>query len=293
MTNLDLIDQTVAPQKKRAIPSLLRPHQAKEIVGDIKSIGNRLGSEAARKQIDVSAQKKQKRTLEQSLEDQTPKAFKAEQMDDAIQLEKDLRGDIVDGGMCTQEEMRKNPHGAVDKHLGWQDRTAIKQQLWKNLRLRLGASDHEFDNGMNGASRNLANLEMYRPKGGAKELNMDNTQIEGKKFYGGAKSVVFTDHEMLIIKAELPEIYQKMALLEPDQRQMIKQQIALSEKSIADASDEDTSADVPTDFVWATKGPFSMSQGWPALCVSINNATGFRPKNKADAVRLIQENNLE
>jgi hypothetical protein len=36
--------------------------------------------------------------------------------------------------MPSQEEMRKAPPGAVDKHMGWEKRNKPKIAEWKNLR---------------------------------------------------------------------------------------------------------------------------------------------------------------
>lgn len=297
--NLDMIEQPIKQKVSQNVPSLLRPHQVDAQRDEISIIEKRLDNPLERKHVNVKDQVKLHGKLAHSLETQAPKAFSAEQLDDAIKLEKQLREDIIGPDMCTRQEMRKNPSGATDKHLKWIRRTGKLAQQWKNLRLRLGASGHDFGNGIDGDAHNLANLELYRPDGGAGELNMVNEQIEGLDFHGGNQTVVFSTEEMLAIKEEFPEVYAKMAFLEPEQRELIKQQIALSAEPTNDDKVDIKAAEdrteVKDDFDWPKEGPYTSpsDQGWPSLCSNIFKATQKRPANKAEAIALMKEHNLK
>jgi hypothetical protein len=297
--NLDLVKQEkVAKVSVREnIPSLLRPAQVKELNDEVAAIENTLLDPLARKQIDVKGQKAHLHSLKSAKADFEPQAFSSENMSRAVELEIELRDNIVSDGMPTAAEMRKNPPGAVDKHLRFERRNKKNIQVWKNLRLRLGASGHDFGGGIDGNAGNLANLEMYRPKDKADELSMDDAQIEGKQYHlNEGKTVIFTKAEMLIIKAELPEVYQKLAFLTADQRYEVRAQIAiaLEEAGVKDAEKEEAEGPVKLGpLALPEEGPFSMKdQSWFELQKAIKAATGEKPKNKVDAVRLVHENNL-
>jgi len=83
---------------------------------------------------------KQIRRLDTSLNAQTPKAFVGAEVDAAVQMERELRERILQG-MPSQEEMRKSPPGAVDKHIEWEKRNKTDLLKWKNLKLRLNAGN--------------------------------------------------------------------------------------------------------------------------------------------------------
>jgi hypothetical protein len=277
MENLGIIDQPVPQKKKPQYAPLLRPQQRVELQEEIKSIDRQLGNPDTREMVDVGSQSRQKASLTSALKDQSPQAFASDDMDKAVKLELKLRDAITSDGMCTQEEMRKNPAGAVDKHMGWDKRNGENIAAWKNLRLRLGESGHDFGNGLDGNANEVANLEMYRPVGGAQELNMSSAQIEGKSFHMSddvGRKTVFTQEDIEVIRNELPEIYPKLALLDETQRVVIKQQIEFA------------------------RGPkivenkFSFKQKFPLLAKNIKEATGTWPKNKLEAEELIAEHNL-
>ncbi len=148
--------------------------------------------------------------------EQAPKVISPEQQDMAVQLEQALRENWL-RGMPTQAEMRKSPSGAVGKHMEWQERTKGDVARWKNMRRRMQvsgmANDHDVD---------IANIERFRPVGGAQELNMDNAQIAGTNFHlqppGASQGVVFTDEHIAILKALAPDLAEQLATLDNDQR---------------------------------------------------------------------------
>ncbi len=118
------------------------------------------------------------RSIQRQLERDTPPPYTQGELDHAVKREQELREKLV-GEMCTQEEMRRNPPGAVDKHRRFEHLHKKDVMEWKNIRRRLHASGDAstFD------SRDVSNLEAYRPSGGPGQLSMDNAQIPGKQFY--------------------------------------------------------------------------------------------------------------
>lgn len=217
------------PQKqvKRPMQRLLRPKEADTIRDEIKNIEALDDAPAyIRSQIqDKPAKAAQKRRLQKTLEENVPSPFEGEELDRALQVEEDLRADILTG-MCTQAEMRRRPPGAVSKHIAWEVRNKDKILKWKNIRLRLQASNHDFGHGRTGAQ--VASLEPYRPAGGSQELSMDGAQIPGKEFHlRGGESVVFSDEALAHIKLAYPDVYPKLAMLSPDQREVIKAQVEM------------------------------------------------------------------
>lgn len=120
-----------------------------------------------------------------------------------------LLAEIVEG-MPSQEEMRKAPPGAVDKHMRWEKRNKQKIMEWKHIRRRLTAGSSE---------RDAANLEQHRPV--SSTLNMDNAQITGKQFYMPATTspvVTFSDEQLAFLKSAGIE----PALLSNAQRAQVK-----------------------------------------------------------------------
>ncbi len=159
---------------------LLRPQQIDDMMEERRRLQNTLDAPMhVRSQIqDVGAMRRQLRALDHQLETQSPKTYAMEDVDRAVAREKQLREDFT-AGMPTQEEMRKRPTGAVDKHIDWELRNKEKILEWKNIRLRLNASGY-----MDGKSQDdVANFERYRPKGGSQELPMVGTLIQGKDYH--------------------------------------------------------------------------------------------------------------
>ncbi len=160
---------------------LLRPHQKEEMLEEKTRIERTLGAPAhiASQIQDRGALTRQLRKLDHQLATQTPKAYEGKKKDAAAARESELR-DAICAGMPTQEEMRKNPPGAVDKHRLWESRNKANLLEWKNIRLRLHASG---DSGSLRDDRDVANFERYRPVGGAQQLNMAGAQISGKDYH--------------------------------------------------------------------------------------------------------------
>lgn len=149
---------------------------------------------------------KQLRQLDKQIETQMPRPYSPKEKDAAVKREKELRERIVQGGMATQAEMRKNPPGAVYKHMRHEQAHKDDILEWKNIRKRIHASD-----GVEGhiSDKDIANIEVFRPQGGVGELSMDNAQIPGKTFYfpAGGPEVKqgLSDEEYELIRAEIKE----------------------------------------------------------------------------------------
>lgn len=172
--------------------SLLRPNQVEDYKAEIKSAEEKLQSKHIQDKGEVS---KQLRRLKAAFESQVPRAPETgEEEDNLVRRGKQLLDDIL-VGMPSQEEMRKAPPGAVDKHMKWEARNKAKIQEWKNIQLRLTAGSNE---------REAANLERFRPV--SSSLSMDNAFIAGKQFflppYGAGLPVVFSQEQLAYLKSQ-------------------------------------------------------------------------------------------
>ncbi len=203
---------------------VLRPNQVEDAKNEIKAAEAKLQSPHIEDKGEVA---KQLRRLKKSFEDQAPRP--AENPDEEgrmVARVRQLENEIL-VGMPSQEEMRKAPPGAVDKHMKWEKRNKLKILEWKNLKLRL----------THGEESEAANLEMHRPVGSS--LNMDNAHIPGKMMfmpaYDAGLPVTFTDEQLAYLRAANPELAGMLATLNRDQRAEVKevvktaQQIAASE----------------------------------------------------------------
>lgn len=197
---------------------LLRPHQLADAHEDRANLEAKLRSPYITEKGEVQRQIKR---LDESLAKQTPKGFEGKDKDKAVALEAELRGKILDG-MLSQEEMRKNPPGAVDRHIAWEKRNKQNMLLWKNLQLRLNVGSDD---------RDVANFERFRPT--QSNMNMDGAQISGKKYYfpplGAAPSVTFSKDELAFLKDVSPELAEKLALLSNEDRAQVKKALGSKE----------------------------------------------------------------
>ncbi|MGE0289527.1 MAG: hypothetical protein AB7I42_26060 [Bradyrhizobium sp.] len=162
---------------ERAAP-YLRPNQVEQLVGEKAAIEGMLQApEYIRNQIqDKGSMLRQVRSIDSMLHKDAPPPLIESERDDAVRSEQELRDELT-SGMPTQAEMRRAPPGAIDKLRTWETRNKAKILRWKNLRLRMHAA------GMLdsiASATDVANLERYRPHGGAQELNMDNALVQAK-----------------------------------------------------------------------------------------------------------------
>lgn len=206
---------------------LLRPDQVESAKSEIASLEAKLSNPLIQEKGAVRAQLARSR---KSFEDQVP--HPPRDGDEASSMErrsKELLDTIV-SSMCSQEEMRKAPPGAVDKFRRGENSPAMKKRIaeWKHIQLRLtaGSSDRE-----------AANIERYRPK--TSTLNMDSAQIQGKQFHmpeTSGPSVIFSNDQLALLRKLNPEIADMLAVLSNGDRQTVKDAvvgIGLSERSPA------------------------------------------------------------
>ena len=162
------------------IEPLLLPHEQERLQDELKNVEGMLNAPPhIANTIDRGQLTHQRRGLRRRLEAETPKPFTTQELDAATKKEAALRSEFTTG-MPTQEEMRKKPPGAVDKHMAWEKRNKEKILEWKNLRRRLHVTGDAI--GAYG-DVDLSNVEMYRPRGGVDELSMDGAHIPGKDIY--------------------------------------------------------------------------------------------------------------
>jgi hypothetical protein len=161
---------------------------------------------------------RQLRQLKNQLDMQKPRAYEGAELDRAVKRELELREEITQG-MPTQAEMRRNPTGVVDKLMRWNERNKFKVGEWKNMRLRLFESN-ALPNDI--GPRDVANLERYRPRGGAQEMNMHGEQIEGAIIHLpdviDGSVVVISDEDAALIKTFDADLFSKVALMSNSER---------------------------------------------------------------------------
>lgn len=192
---------------------LLRPAALEAAQDELKSLESKLANPHIEDKGEVY---RQMRSLDRTLETQSPKPYKAAEIDAAVRLEKELRAKWM-VGMPSMEEMRKAPPGAVEKHMDWEASTAPAVLAWKNVALRLHATEGPYTNG------SVANIERFRPR--ESTLNMDNAQISGKQFFlpdTARPGVAFSDEQIAVLETIAPGLRERLALLTNEQRAAVK-----------------------------------------------------------------------
>lgn len=156
--------------------NLLRPTQLADTLQDIKSAEDQLKDPRVQ---DKGAVRTRLTNLRKQYEAQAPRPLTNPIMKDKLAAEAQKLLDEITPGMLTQEEMRKNPAGSVDKHMRWERANKKKILRWKKLQCVLNADQsdpHSWD-------RDAANLERFRPSGAMDRFRTD-AQISGKMTYG-------------------------------------------------------------------------------------------------------------
>jgi len=147
----------------------LRPVQVHDLQNEKKACEKALSPQNRdNSRLDRGAMTRQLLNVNKMLDEQSPP-----DVQDKTALSKrctELQEKIMQG-MPSQEEMRKNPPGAVGKHLRWEKQNKEDIREWKNSQLILNKGDDNPD---------AANIEKFRPK--VSTLNMDNAQIPGQQF---------------------------------------------------------------------------------------------------------------
>jgi hypothetical protein len=194
---------------------LLRPDQLSTAKDEIKSLEGKLENPLILDKGQVRKQLQQARVLTAQ---QTPQApVSGEEEGKMVARSRELLSKIVQG-MPSQEEMRKAPPGAVQKHRAWEKRNKAYILEWKNIQLRLTAGSDD---------REAANLEKHRPT--ASTLNMDNAFIPGKQIHMPetmGPAVTFNDEQLALLRSLSPEIADKIGTLANPERQLVKDTIA-------------------------------------------------------------------
>lgn len=197
---------------------LLRPHQAEEMTEEKRRLEGMLSAppHIASAIQDRGQIVRQLATISRNIKAQLPQAYTPLQLDEAHAREAELMAEIQ-AGMPTQEEMRRNPPGAVDKHRAWERRNKANILEWKNIRLRMQASGM-----LDGDARGVANVEALRPRGLSQSLDMAGAQIPGRDFYlppaGAGPAVVMSDKDAAILNEIDPGLHSRMAILSNEHR---------------------------------------------------------------------------
>jgi len=226
--------------------NLLRPNQISQYESTKESLKEKLLNKNVQ---DKKAVRGQLSRLEKQFDAQNPKEFKGDEVDKAVKECIEIQGELTHG-MPSQEEMRKCPPGAIDKHRVWERENKVKILKWKELKLRLNIGSEDPD---------VANLERYRPT--RSSLNMDNAVIQGKDYHipeDVSLCVPFSDEDIKLIRERAPEeVFNKLALLTSDQRSIVRQQFITpwEEESTQETEEEIQSVDEvvddkDTDTVW-------------------------------------------
>ena len=208
---------------KESTTPLLRPHQIDAMQRESRSTEKMLNAppHIQNRLEDRAEVVRRLKGVNSDLEKQSPKAYESDILDSAVKRSELLKQEILEG-MPTQAEMRRNPAGAVDKHMRWEKHNKQKIMEWKNIQLRLNAGGElgeiEF-------ARDVANFERYRPAGGSQEINMHNEQIPGKTIHlprpEDGLPAFMSEKQSAVLKELNPELHAKMALLTNDQRHEI------------------------------------------------------------------------
>ena len=176
--------EVLSPTKSDQLPkafddpagNLLRPAQMAEHYNDLQIAKSDLENPKVQ---DKGAVRQRVGNLQKQYESQAPRPITDGALKDKIRKESDqLLAEILPG-MLSQEEMRKNPAGSVDKHMRWERANKPKIMKWKKHQIVLNADESDpitWD-------RDAANLERFRPEGPQDRLRTD-AQIGGHMSYG-------------------------------------------------------------------------------------------------------------
>lgn len=191
---------------------LLRHDQVQEMLGEKESLVKKLANPRIEDKGTVA---EQLRRLEGQLESQRPKEYSSTEIDAAVRREQILREQFTDG-MLSQEEMRKNPAGAVGRLLEWERKNIRAIEEWQNIRRRLHVGSDDPD---------IASIERYRPV--TSTMPMHDTQIQGKMMFmpppGVGQATVFSDEQIAMLRALNPQLADQICLLNNVQRMEVKE----------------------------------------------------------------------
>ena len=153
--------------KSVEVPNLLRPHQVMELTEEANRIDKMLVGEHRGAVQDANALRKASRRIRKAVDVSAPQPYEGAEKDKAARRADILR-DKIKEGMLSRVEMRRNPVGAVDRHLAWESENKGRILEYKHIMLRLNVGTSE---------RNVANIEKFRPEGHM--AYTDEAQISG------------------------------------------------------------------------------------------------------------------
>lgn len=195
---------------------LLHPEQVSSAKDEIKSLEAKLSNKHIEDKGEVS---RQLRRAVQDFEKQAPVApSNPDEEGRMVKRSRELLDKIL-VGMPSQEEMRKAPPGAVEKHMKWEARNKPRIMEWRHIMRRLTAGSSD---------RDAANLELHRPT--RSTLNMDSAQIPGAMYFmpeTTGPSVTFTDAQIATLRALDPALADRLATLTNPQRAQVKEIIGI------------------------------------------------------------------
>lgn len=192
---------------------LYRPEQVDRVKSEIKALEEKLQNKHIEDKGEVA---RQLRRARKDFETQVPRPPDTKEEEDRMVKRSLQLLDEILPGMCSQEEMRKAPAGAVDKHRAWEKHNKTRIMEWKHIMLRLTAGSGDHD---------AANLEKHRPV--LSTLNMDSAQITGKQIYlpenPDGRGVTFNDEQLSVLRRLSPELADKIGSLSNKQRAQVKE----------------------------------------------------------------------
>jgi hypothetical protein len=162
---------------------LLRYNQREELKAEVESLDlalHPMNPFRHKNSIDAQAASSRARSLKKQLNDNSPKELSGGAKDKIAKRCKEIEEKIVNG-MPTQEEMRKNPAGMVDRWIKWEKANKKAVLEWKNAQIMLEPDSSDKD---------LANFERLRPEGQMDRFRGD-AQINGHMAYGGIPQEVW------------------------------------------------------------------------------------------------------
>lgn len=229
--------------------NLYRPNQVEEARAELARLDATLQAppHIRGKISDVRSMSKRQKRLKADIEKYEPRAFSSAERDAAVQEFGRLESEIK-VGMLSSEEMRRNPPGAVNRHIAWENRNKGKIARWKHLGLRLAAGGDM--RGDVGAAQDAVNIELLRPlSNGARSLSMEGAQIpKTAEIHIGsdpAGTVTFSMAEIEALQALAPHLAGSLAVLDNEARAEIKTMLlrAMNDPTPDDGENETPAAE--------------------------------------------------
>lgn len=156
--------------ERLAQTNLLRSHQRVALGEDQRQLEEQVKQPGIQQAGHI---RQELRRLDKQLATQSPQSITPEERDLLAKKKTELLTEVT-AGMLTKEEMRRNPAGAVHRHLSWERANKKKIVLLKNIMIQLDPDSDDPD---------LANLERYRPEtrtaGPGASTFMADAQIPG------------------------------------------------------------------------------------------------------------------